>query len=269
MMQFPKVNWMPKAMWIGVLLLTHIGVSGQTYPNPKPGRLIHDFANVLPDREEALLESQLRALNDTTSIQISVVTLATTGGDDIALFNTELAHRWGVGQADTDNGVQILVAADDRKVNITTGYGSQEYLTDAMSKRIIEQYMIPEFKKGNYAGGIQNAITAIDDLMHGQFEGRAPRPKSVKRTLPGGLFILIALILMFIWRRGGRGGGGRGGRRSLGQDIATAILLSSMGRSNHGGFGGGFGGGSGGFGGGGFGGFGGGGFGGGGASGSW
>lgn len=256
---------MHQALWIAVLLLAHIGASGQTYPDPKPGRLIHDFANVLPDREEAALELQLRALNDTTSIQISVVTLATTGGDDIALFNTELAHRWGVGQADTDNGVQILVAAEDRKVNISTGYGSQEFLTDAMSKRIIEQYMIPEFKKGNYAGGIQNAIVAIDNLMHGQFEGHTSRSKGVKRTLPGGIFILIALILMFIWSRGGRGGGGRGGRRSLGHDIATAILLSSMGRSNHGGFGGG----SGGFGGGGFGGFGGGGFGGGGASGSW
>lgn len=268
-MQFLKVNRMYRTLWILVLTLTHTWALGQTYPDPKPGRLIHDFANVLPDREEAALELQLRALNDTTSIQISVVTLATTGGDDIALFNTELAHRWGVGQADTDNGVQILVAAEDRKVNISTGYGSQEFLTDAMSKRIIEQYMIPEFKKGNYAGGIQNAIVAIDNLMHGQFEGRTSRSKGVKRTLPGGIFILIALILMFIWRRGGRGGGGRGGRRSLGNDIATAILLSSMGRSNHGGFGGGFGSGSGGFGGGGFGGFGGGGFGGGGASGSW
>lgn len=267
MIPFPKGKTLLFKTVLGLLFLS-LAVMGQSYPDPLPGRLIHDFAQILPDRREAQLEQRLRALNDTTSIQISVVTLASTNGDDIALYNTELAHRWGVGQANTDNGIQILIATEDRKVNITTGYGAQEYITDALSKRIIENYMLPEFRKGDYSAGLDAAIAIIDSILQGKYtaEDLKSAPNRGKRALPGGLFILLAIVLMLWWNRGGRGGRGRGRRRSVGEDIAAAILLSSLGRNrHHGGFGGGgFGGGGGGFGG-----FGGGGFGGGGASGSW
>lgn len=273
MIPSPKVRSRFFSTFLSLLFLS-LAVMGQSYPDPLPGRLVHDFAQILPDGREAQLERRLRSLNDTTSIQISIVTLSSTDGDDIAIYNTELAHRWGVGQADTDNGVQILIAAEDRKVNITTGYGAQEYITDALSKRIIENYMLPEFRKGDYSAGLDAAITIMDDILQGKYtaEGLKSAPNRGKKALPGSLFILLAILLMFWWNRGGRGGGGgRRRRRSVGEDIATAILLSSLGRNrHHGGFGsGGFGGGGFGGGGGGFGGFGGGGFGGGGASGSW
>ena len=243
---------------IAVVLLISTSGFAQNYPKPQRGKIVNDFGDVISQQDEARLERKLVALNDTTSIQLSVVTIETTDGMDIAQYNTELAHEWGVGQADTDNGVQILVAVNDRKVNITTGYGAQEYLTDILSKQIIENYMIPRFRDGDYHGGIDAAVDVITGLMSGQFT--ADDIKKGKGNGNGAfpVFFIIAFLILFliIRSRGGRGGGGNG--------LATAFFLSSMGRGGFGGGGGGFGGGGGGFGG-----FGGGGFGGGGASGGW
>ena len=158
-------------------------------------------------------------------------------------------------------------------MTIRTGYGVEHLLTDALSKRIIENIMKPAFKQGKYYEGLDQATDAIFQIMTGEYSGERSY-KGPDGRIPAFFIVLVFIVIMMILSRRNRGGGRNGGRRSGGLSIWDIIILSSAGKGGfrgRGGFGGGFGGGSsGGFGGGGCGGgFGGGGFGGGGASGGW
>lgn len=224
---------------------------------------------LLEQAQKQAIEQKLINYADTTSTQIVVVVMKSTGGEDINRFAVDLAHKWGIGQEGKDNGIIMLVALEDRKVSIQTGYGTEHLLTDAAAKLIIENEILPEFKKGDYYAGIDKGTTAIIQVMQGEYK------EDRKSDGPGvgvGIIVLLVIVFIIIITLLARKGGGRGpgGRRGFGgPDLADILILSSLGRGFGGG--GGFGGSSGGgFGGGGFsGGFGGGGFGGGGASGGW
>lgn len=237
---------------------------------PKNQTSVYDRAEIMSERESKLLEQKLIHYNDTTSTQIVVITINSLEGNDIAIYATELAHKWGIGQADEDNGILLLVSKNDRKITIRTGYGIEHKLTDALSRRVIENEITPQFKQGNFYAGLDNGTTAIMQIMNGEYEGE---PKHSNKKSGNSVFLIVFLffiIMIILSRKNRKGGGKNGGRKSGGFSLMDAIILSSMGRGSFGG--GGFGssssGGS--FGGGGFGGgFGGGGFGGGGASGGW
>lgn len=236
-------------------------------PVPKIQTSVYDYAHLLKPAEKNRLEEKLLKYNDTTSTQIVVATIPSVNGKDISLFATEWAHKWKIGQKGKDNGVFILVSKNDRKVTIRTGYGVEHKLTDAYSRRIIEQVIKPEFRKGNFYRGLDRATDYIIQALNGEFKGVPLSKKTDGEGIPIGFIIFIIFILIIILSNKNRGGGSGG---NISRSILDTIILSNAGRS--GGFGGGFGGGSSGgsFGGGGFGGgFGGGGFGGGGASGSW
>ncbi len=237
---------------------------------PKNQTSVYDYAEMMNKVEAKSLEQKLIRYNDTTSTQIVVITVNSLEGHDVALYTTELAHKWGIGQAGKDNGVLILASKDDRKITIRTGYGVEHLLTDALSRRIIENIIKPAFRQGNFYDGFDNATTAIMQIMNGEYQGE-PKSRGENKGIPKFLIIVIFIVIMMILsRKNRRGSGKNGGRRSGGFSLLDAIILSSAGRGGFGG--GGFGGGSSGgsFGGSGFGGgFGGGGFGGGGASGGW
>jgi len=240
-------------------------------PKPTLETSVYDGAKMMSDVEKKNLEQKLINYSDTTSTQIVVATIKTVNGEDIAFYAAKWAHNWGIGQADKDNGIFLLVAEKERKLTIQTGQGIEHRLTDALSKRIIENIITPEFKKGNFYAGLDKGTSVIMDIMSGEYEG-TPQRDSNDSGIPIVFIILFIIILIIILSNRNRGRGNRGNRKhDAARSILEAIILSRAGRGGFGG-GGGFGGSSGGgsFGGGGFGGgFGGGGFGGGGASGGW
>lgn len=266
-MRFQKVNFFIAFLFFSVAW-------GQfTIPQkPNEQTSVYDYVSLLSASQKSSLEQKLVRYADSTSTQIVVAIISTTEGEDINYLGAKWGQKWGIGQADEDNGVLVLLAKDDRKIAISTGYGVEEFLTDLMSKRIIESVIIPEFKAGNYYNGLDKGSDAIFQVLTGQFtEDRTFNNKDFpfRAFLP---FIIFFIILIILASRKGRGGGKnkRGGRNGRGLDLWDIIILSNMGRGGYkgGSSGGGFG--SGGFGGGfGGGGFGGGGFGGGGASGGW
>ena len=253
-----------------------LGFSQFTIPE-KPKNIsdqtsVYDYYHLLSENEKNSLEQKLIKYSDTTSTQIVVAIISSTQGENINYLGAQWGQKWGIGQADKDNGVLILLARDDRRIAINTGYGVEHLLTDAMSRRIIDRDIIPYFKQNDYYGGLNRGADAIFEVMMGEYKGT--RTNDMPVGLPIGLIFLLFIIFIFIIiaiSKSHRGGGGSGGKNSGGGfSILDAIILSNMGRGSYGGSSGGFGGGSGGFGGGGFGGgFGGGGFGGGGASGGW
>lgn len=250
---------------VSLLLLHQLGFSQYEIPK-KPSFIppIIDSTKTLSDSEIKNLYDKLKVYSDSTSTEILVMIVPTTQGDDIARYTTDLGQKWQIGQKGKDNGIIFLIAKDDRKMTIQAGYGTEHLLTDALSRRIIEQDVKPFFKKNRYYEGIDNGTNAIFKVMKGEYKN--DKKSSNDGFLPILLFIVIFVVIMIIASK--NKGGGNSGNSSGGPSLLDIIILSNMGRSSGGGsFGGGFGGSSGG---GGFGGFGGGGsFGGGGASGSW
>lgn len=248
------------------LLLFLLSIStllGQNrFPEPQGERPVHDYAELLEPAEREQINDLLIAYADTTSTQIAVVIIDSLKGADPNLYAAELGQAWGLGQKDQENGLIFLIAKADRKLAIQNGYGLEQYLTDAKTKLIIENYIVPYFKKDRYFEGIQMGVIQIMNLLQGEFDGQPQAQKKgakLKKYFPFLLIIVLSVIYFLRRRNHGNGPPGSGGYRGGGVWI--------------GGFGGGssFGGGGGSFGGGGgfSGGFGGGSFGGGGASGSW
>ena len=230
-------------------------------PESAPGVLVTDLTNTLTPAQKQALEQKLVDIDDSTSTQIAVVIVPNTGGVSVADYAVELGRAWGIGGKEFNNGVVLLIAKDDRKLNISTGYGLEGSLTDATSSQIIDQIITPNFKGDDYYRGIDEGTDAIIAAVKGTYN--APRERSSGRGSSKLIFIVILIILFIIVsNRGGKGGGTFMSRRGF-RGVGTPVFFPTGG----GGWGGG--GSGGGFGGGGFGGFGGGGFGGGGSSGSW
>jgi uncharacterized protein len=250
-----------------------MGIAQDIPERPVPPRLVNDFAGVLSPAEAEQLEQQLVAFNDSTSTQITLVTVKSLNGYAPDDFTYRIGEKWGVGQKGKNNGIVVMVKpkyGNERgEAFIASGYGLEGVVPDAICRRIVDNEMIPEFKKGNYFTGIKAATTTLMQLTTGEFT--AEEYKKQTESSPFALLIplvIIAVIFFLI-----RGSNARS--HSVGKSIPfwTAFwLLGSMGGHRGGGsnwsnfssgsgpFGGG---------GGGFGGFGGGSFGGGGAGGSW
>ena len=234
---------------------------------PNPPRLVNDFADILSPDEELALERKLVSYNDSTSTQITIVSVVDLAGMDKAQFAVEVAHKWGVGQKDHDNGMLILVKPKSRdskgEAYIAVGYGLEGFIPDATAKRIVENEMIPQFKNGNMYQGIDNATNSVISLLSGEFTADQYNKQSGLGDLVGVIFFII-IIIIFIFA--GRAKNSQHGLSSRQSSFPWWILLLGSGGGGSGGgnhwgtFSGG--GGS-------FGGFGGGGFGGGGAGGSW
>lgn len=259
-----------------------------------------DEAKVLSASEKQALEQKLRGIYQRGLAQAAVVIVPSTDGEDIFDYAMKVAERWQLGRDKTDNGLLMVVAVNDRKLYILTGYGLEGTIPDAVTKRIINDDISPYFKQGDYAGGITAGFNRMEERLMtdptvlkqadaeqqtaNQTEGMPPLVLAIFGFFAG--TILTRILGRFLGSLFAAGGVAFGGM-VLGTGIFASLLVAAIlfflllvfggrgggGRGGRGGGGfivlpggGGFGGG--GFGGGGFGG-GGGGFGGGGAGGSW
>ena len=257
-------------------------------PLPAPTGFVNDYAGVIDAGTKQRIENLLTNLKNGTNpqVEIAVAVVKTTGNRDIFDYSLAVSRGWGIGSKQTDNpGALLFIAVDDRKYFTQVSKDLEDELPDGLVGQIQRENLVPEFKKGNYAQGIEDTINAyvsrIAEKQGVTIDGAVkPRPQPTVRTrgnrgLSGSsLFCLIGvgiLLLLIFSRGGGSGRGGRGGGGGLGNVLLWSILSglangggSSGGRSSSGGWGGG------GSSGGGWGGFGGGGdFGGGGAGGGW
>ena len=136
------------------------GLAAPTFP-PLTGRIV-DEANIIPPATETEIESKLAALEAKTTDQLVVVTVPSLQGYDIADFGYQLGRHWAIGQQDKDNGVLLIVAPNEREVRIEVGYGLEGDLTDALTKIIIDNAIIPRFKDDDTPGGI---VAGVDDII--------------------------------------------------------------------------------------------------------
>ena len=239
-------------------------VNGQNViERPNPPVLVTDLAGVLSPEQKQALENKLVAIDDSSSNQIAVVILPTLDGNPIEEYATKLFRTWGIGNKKTNNGILLLIAIQDKKIRIETGYGLEGALPDITCNSIIDNDIKPAFRQQAYYEGIDKATDDIAKAAVGEYKVKRERQTKGKGSNLI-LFVFIVFIIVAILGKKGGGGSNIGGGGF--SDIATGMLLGSLlgggGRSGGGDWGGGGGGGD-------FGGFGGGSSGGGGASGGW
>jgi uncharacterized protein len=264
------------AVWLATLAAV-TPAAAQTFP-PLTGRVV-DNANLLDPGQKAALDAKLAAVEQRSGRQFVVATLPSLQGRTIEDYGYRLGRTWKIGSAEKDDGVLLIVAPNERKVRIETGYGARVFLTDAVSSVIIRNSILPRFKANDYPGGIAAGADQIIKTLDLPPAEAARRAKEIgaaeaqRRKSGGGspfpIFIMVIVFFMVIGSIARRAGGKRYKRGRGGIDPMVILWgLDAISRSGRGG-GGGWGGG--GFGGGGGGGFSGGGgsFGGGGASGGW
>ncbi len=155
---------------------------------------ITDEASLLKAGDRNIIEAELAELESKSTDQLAVVTLNSLQGYSIEDFGYQLGRKWGIGQKGKDNGALLIVAPNERKVRIEVGRGLEPMLTDAMSKLIIENAIIPAFRKGDFAGGIAAGVRDIKDVLLGDAEAVKERAVGARRTDSPDTMQIILLI---------------------------------------------------------------------------
>jgi uncharacterized protein len=176
---------------------------------PNPPRLVNDYAGFLNTEEQNYLERKLVALNDSTSTQIAIVIVKSLNGYDVHDFATRIGQKWGIGSKGKNNGIVVLIkpktAEEKGQATISTGYGMEEFVTDALSKRIVETEMKPSFQAGQNFQGVNKAVDVLISLSKGQFTAdqyMAGKKKKKNSGFPLGALIIIGILFVVFFSRG-------------------------------------------------------------------
>jgi uncharacterized protein len=141
--------------------------AGQTLAFPALTGRVVDEAGLLSAPDRATLTETLADLEAKTTDQLVIVTLKSLQGKVLEDYAYQLGRHWQIGQKDKNNGVLLLVAAEERKVRIDVGYGLEGTLTDALTRFIIESSILPRFRAGDMAGGIKQGTGKIIQVLTG------------------------------------------------------------------------------------------------------
>ena len=216
-----------------MLWLACVSASAQTLaPIPALDSPVVDTTGTLDALARQNLEAQARALQQRKGSQLQVLVVPTTEPEDIAQYAVRAFEQWKLGRKGVDDGVLLVVAKDDRRVRIEVGYGLEGAIPDATSIRVIQEYLVPKFRAGDFTGGITDATAALVKLIDGE-----PLPAPMVEARPQGngsggdwLFALFAALIVAQVARGifGRAPSLLRGLAGAGAAGAIAWLVSSL-----------------------------------------
>ncbi len=129
---------------------------------------VNDLADLVSAETEARIAASLEDFENRTGHQLAVLTVPSLEGEALEEYSLRVAQTWGLGRAEQDDGVLLLIARDDRKMRIEVGYGLEADLTDAESGRILRNILTPSFKAGDFDGGIERGVGAIVGTLEGK-----------------------------------------------------------------------------------------------------
>jgi uncharacterized protein len=164
-----------KACLLALLLCWGVAALADVAVPRLSGRVV-DQTMTLSQDQQAALDSTLRDFEARKGSQVAVLIVPTTAPESLAQFSIRVAEAWKIGRSKIDDGAILLVAKDDRKLRIEVGYGLEGALTDATTKRIIDEVITPRFKAGDFAGGITAGVDRILKVIDGE-----PLPEPVER----------------------------------------------------------------------------------------
>ena len=220
-------------------LVSAMALAQQVAPIPPLNSPVVDTTGTLDAATRERLIQQAQALQQRKGSQLQVLVVPTTEPEDIAQYTQRVYDQWKLGRKGVDDGVILIVAKDDRRVRIQPGYGLEGAIPDATASRVIQEYLVPKFREGDFAGGITDATAQLVKLIDGE---QLPAPiadhvpistadPSLGRDRGGNwLFALIAAFIAANIIRGlfsGLPAGFRGVLAALGGG-GVAWLISSM-----------------------------------------
>jgi len=224
-----------------IFLFTFITPAFGMFKLPSPVGYVNDFANIIENTDENRLNSIILELKQKTQAEVVVVTLNSLKGYPVEDVGLEIGRQWKVGQKGKNSGVIVLVAPNDRKIRIETGYGIEGVIPDSKAGRIRDELMLPMFRTGNYSKGIVLGTAAIVDTIakdnrvtisgnynyQNYFSHESSQDNPLKNLVLLAIFLFFAIkyprFTMFLLLSSGRGGsyssgsfGGFGGSGGFG-----------------------------------------------------
>ncbi|MDF3834600.1 YgcG family protein, partial [Cupriavidus basilensis] len=205
-------GWLTAALalllWLGALFAPPAMAAGDGFvPVPPLTQRVTDLTGTLSASQRSALENVLAEYEQQRGSQIFVLMVPTTEPEPIDAYSIRVADAWRAGRKGIDDGVILLIAKDNpaglRKMRLEVGRGVQGSLTDAMSKRILQDVMAPHFRQNDFYGGIAAGVSAIqatidkEALPGPQAGGKAARQDSWTGWLPV-LFPLAIILFFFI-----------------------------------------------------------------------
>lgn len=167
---------------------------------PSPSGYVNDFANVINQETKSRLETKLAALEKDKGIQFTVATVTSLQGTTIEDYAVRLFENWQIGKKGKDDGLLLLVSSSDRKVRFEVGYGLEPVLTDAGTGRILDTFVLPKFKEGNYGEGIEAGVDVVIGTLSGTLttppevsSGRSPISLLLDNLQ---IFIIVFVVLL-------------------------------------------------------------------------
>ncbi len=168
----------------------------QTLDFPQLTGRVVDEAGILDSGTRAALTKVSSDLEAKSTDQLVIVTLRSLRGTSIEDYGYQLGRTWKIGQKDKNNGVLLIVAPNERKVRIEVGYGLEPTLTDAITKFIIENAILPRFKAGDFAGGVKRGAEDIVSVLTGDEEYKQRATQSAKSQVSTGELIIMMIFVL-------------------------------------------------------------------------
>lgn len=197
-------------IWRALAIVLALALPGAAQQMPEPlSPYVSDFAGVLDDAAEARLTAHLQALRADPGVEVAVVTvarLADHGGAALEPFATALFNAWGIGDAQANDGVLLLLAVDDRAARIELGAGYPP-VWDNRALRVMDALMVPRFADGDYPAGLETGLQGLEDYILRPFKdgvavtGTDDMPEAPGSGLGGDLLIFLAFVAgIFGWQ---------------------------------------------------------------------
>jgi uncharacterized protein len=185
-----------RAAFLAFLLFWSFTAAAQVPVPPLTGRVV-DRTGTLSASDIASLDQKLKAFEDRKGSQIAVLIVPTTAPEDIAQYTLRVVEQWKLGRKNVDDGALLIIAKDDRRTRIEVGYGLEGALTDATTRRIIDEIINPKFRSGDFVGGISDGIDRILTVVDGEPlpAPQRQRPAAFNQIDPFDPVLLIAVLI--------------------------------------------------------------------------
>lgn len=189
--------WRCVALVLALLYLGDRAPAQNLVPVPLPQGRVTDLSATLSDPVRRDLEQTLRGFEERKGVQIAVLLVATTQPEPIEQYALRVVEQWKLGRRKVDDGALLLVAKNDRAVRIEVGYGLEGALSDVIARRIIEEQILPRFRRGDYDGGVTAGVQQIVRILDG--ESLPPPPQRGRETdVPGQTWWFLFIVALML-----------------------------------------------------------------------
>lgn len=166
-------------------------------PNvPELSDRVTDLADVLSGATRNTLRERFEKLEEETGAQIAFLSVPSLNGENLEAYSIKVAETWGLGREDVDDGLLIFIAKQEKRIRIEVGYGLEGVVTDINAKMVIDDYMTPHFKDGDFDAGILAAADALIALVK---EEELPPPPENDHNIWEIIFAVLIILGMIAY----------------------------------------------------------------------